>query len=235
MNQAVLNLCLRCHRRLRTCVCSHLVPFKTDSRFVILMHPKEFKKEKVGTGRFSHLLIENSQILVGINFDEDKRLRSLLEDESYQTFLLYPGSDSISLQSEELRAMSEKKLQFIVIDGTWPCAKKMMSQSSILHKLPRVSFSRPYVSEFAVKHQPTPGCLSTVESLYYLISELKRQELERLGEQHEILMTVFRYTVNQQIELARDPSVQGYRKSVEGYKTERPISKKWSRRKLVFP
>ena len=72
-NTQILNLCLHCRRRLLTCVCQYLQPFNTDSRFVLLMHPMEFKKEKVGTGRFTHLILKNSEIIVDVGFDENKR------------------------------------------------------------------------------------------------------------------------------------------------------------------
>ena len=120
-----LNLCLNCRRRLRTCVCQYLRPFKTDSRFIILMHPMEFKKEKVGTGRFSHLILENSEILVDVGFDENPRFQEILNDPDYQTYVLYPGDETIDLSGESVD-LGTKKSQFIVIDGTWPCAKKMM-------------------------------------------------------------------------------------------------------------
>jgi DTW domain-containing protein YfiP len=229
-----MNLCLRCRRRLRTCVCELLKTFPTQSRFIILMHPKEYKKEKVGTGRFSHLLLENSRLVVGVDFDENITLRDLLADSSYVTYLLYPGSNSVKIDSESFSINPSRKAQFIILDGTWPCAKKMMTRSRVLHHLPRISFSQSYQSEFLIKHQPKPGCLSTVESLYYLIAGLKRQGLEDIGEEHEILMKVFHHTINQQIEIAQDSSTPGYRRVLSGHKKVRLISKKWDKRQLLF-
>jgi DTW domain-containing protein YfiP len=198
------------------------------------MHPMEFKKEKVGTGRFSHLILKNSEVLVDINFDENKRLKEILNDERYETFILYPGFETIDLGTNDLKVKAKKIPQFIVIDGTWPCAKKMMKLSTCLHHIPRVSFSSDRVSEFKVKHQPLPGCLSTVESIHQVLLDLNRMGLESTGENHENLMDVFRYTVNQQIELAQDPNRQGYRKKPFSIPEERRISKKWENRLLFF-
>lgn len=229
-NEQSLNLCLRCHRRLRTCVCALLKPFETESRFIILMHPKEFKKEKVGTGRFSHLLLKNSKLLVGVNFDASIELKSYLADPHYETYLLYPGEHSLALETTTLKARS----QFIVIDGTWPCAKKMMTQSTILHSIPRVSFNATTESEFQIKHQPKPGCLSTVESIFFLIQQLERQGRENLQERSQVLMDVFRFTVKQQMAMAMDENLKGYRRQTTGPKRERQISKKWSSRQLLY-
>lgn len=234
-NDLKLNLCLICRRRLLTCVCSELRPFDTNSRFVILMHPMEFKKEKVGTGRFTHLILKNSEIIVDIGFDENKRFLEILSDTNYQTVILYPGDETIDLsQPQSAQKLSSKPLQFIVIDGTWPCAKKMMKLTKSLHTLPRVSFDSQRISEFTVKHQPMPGCLSTVESIHQVIVDLNRLGREITNAQEENLMEVFRKTVKQQMELASDPERQGYRKKPYRPSIERKISKKWQSRLLFF-
>ena len=210
-------------------------PFETESRFIILMHPMEFKKEKVGTGRFSHLILKNSEVLVDVSFDNNSRLKELLNDSEYESFVLYPGDVTIDLGTDELpKKMTKKKAQFFVIDGTWPCAKKMMKLTTLLHHVPRVSFASDRVSEFKVKHQPMPGCLSTVESLHQVLLDLNRMGLENTHPAHENLMDVFRHTVNQQIELAQDPNRQGYRKKPFSLPENRKISKKWESRLLFF-
>lgn len=198
------------------------------------MHPMEFKKEKVGTGRFSHLILQNSEVLVDINFDENKRLKEILSDEEYETFVLYPGNITIDLGTDELKSKTSKKAQFIVIDGTWPCVKKMMKLSTCLHNIPRVSFKADRISEFKVKHQPMPGCLSTVESIHQVLMDLNRMGMEDTKAQHDNLMDVFRYTVNQQMELAKDPNRQGYRKKPFSLPENRKISRKWESRLLFF-
>lgn len=229
-----MNLCLKCRRRLLTCVCPHLVPFETNSRFVILMHPMEYKKEKVGTGRFSHLILKNSEIVVDVGFDENVQFQKLLNDPDYESYVLYPGNHAINLSDATPDKFSAKKKQFIVIDGTWPCAKKMMKLTTCLHDLPRVSFTTTRTSEFRVKHQPMPGCLSTVESIHQVILELNRLTLENTGPSHDNLMDVFRKTVEKQVDLAQDPARQGYRRKPLSLPEDRKISKKWSQRLLFF-
>jgi DTW domain-containing protein len=232
----VMNLCLVCRRRLRTCLCEFIQPFATESRFLILMHPMEFKKEKVGTGRFSHLILKNSRILVDVGFDENKDFLKLLSDPEYETYVLYPGEKVINLSQEnpEASELSRKRLQFVVIDGTWPCAKKMMKLTTTLHHYPRVSFTTQRRSEFKVKHQPLPECLSTVESLHQVILELNRLKRETSENKEENLMDVFRKSVDQQITLAQDPARQGYRRKPFSLPEDRKISKKWGERLLFF-
>lgn len=229
-----LNLCLQCRRRLRTCVCELIRPFETNSRIVILMHPMEYKKEKVGTGRFTHMILKNSKVIVDINFDENAEFLKLLNDTEYESYLLYPGEAAIDLGTEDLSKTLRKKAQFFVIDGTWPCAKKMMKLTSSLHHLPRVSFLQKGESQFLIKHQPLPSCLSTVESVDRLLSDLERMAIEDQIQGRENLLEVFYYTVKKQIQLSQDDSLNSYRKKSFTEPQRREISKKWKTRSLIF-
>ena len=228
-----MNLCLTCRRRVRTCVCESLKPFETQTRYIILMHPMEAKKEKVGTGRFTHLILKNSKILVGINFDENQEFQAILNDPSYETYLLYPGDDALQIENGFSDGKPKKPLQIIVIDGTWPCAKKMMKLTTSLHDTPRISFTPGKTSEFKIKHQPMEGCLSTVESVYQVIRGLRAAGVEDTKMKEENLMEVFRKTVDQQIECAKEPGA-GYRRKPFSLPEERKTSKKWSKRLLFF-
>ncbi len=230
-----MNLCLQCRRRLRTCICEFLKPFDTESRFIILMHPMEYKKEKVGTGRFSHMILKNSLIFVDVNFDQHVEFQKILNDPEYSSFVLYPGHTTINLSHEKDAAkLGAKKKQFVVIDGTWPCAKKMMKLTTSLHEIPRVSFTSDKVSEFKVKHQPVPGCLSTVESIHQLIIDLNSIGVEKTSGAENNLMDVFRQTVSKQIECAEDLTGRGYRRKPFSLPDDRKISKKWQSRLLFF-
>ena len=50
----------------------------TRTKFVLLMHPKEFKKEKAATGRLTHLCLANSEIHCGIEFDRHEAVQALI-------------------------------------------------------------------------------------------------------------------------------------------------------------
>jgi DTW domain-containing protein YfiP len=194
----------------------------------------EYKKEKVGTGRFSHLILKNSKVIVDVSFDENPEFKQALLDPDYESFVLYPGENARNLSTMARGELSGKPKQIFVIDGTWPCAKKMMKLTTLLHGIPRISFTTDRVSEFSVKHQPLPGCLSTSESLHQVIMELNRLGLEATGGKEENLMEVFRKTVRQQMELAQDPTKNRYRPKAYRAPEERKISRKWEERSVFF-
>jgi DTW domain-containing protein YfiP len=110
----------------------------------------------------------------------------------------------------------------------------MVKLTTSLHRLPRVSFPSGRVSEFEVKHQPLPGCLSTVESVHQVLKDLIRMGIENTFGAEENLMHVFRYTVKQQLNLAQDPLRTGYRRKPYSPSSKRRSSKKWENRSVFF-
>ena len=99
-------ICQNCIRPLEACFCSHITPFETNFQFILLMHPKEFKKEPIGTGRYTNHALSNCRIIVDSKFDNNQELEEVLSDNSKQVFLLYPGENSINISDP----MQEKKI-----------------------------------------------------------------------------------------------------------------------------
>lgn len=165
------------------------------------MHPKEAKKQRTGTGRLASLCLPESEILTGIDFTKNERLISLLKDPSYYPVLLYPGSDAKTATDPSLKEnLKDKKLLVIIIDSTWFCSKKMLKYSTNVTSLPKFSFYGRYKSIFTFKHEPSEYCISTIESCYYLIKELKENSLAPSKADPEPLLKVFKKMIQFQLE-----------------------------------
>jgi DTW domain-containing protein YfiP len=172
------------------------------------MHPKEAYKQKTGTGRLASLSLFESEIIIGVDFTHNKRFNALINAEGdYDNFypvVLYPSSSAFYTDTPAFRsAIEKKKLIVILIDATWPLAKKIMRINPILMTLPTISFRNPYLSQFQFKTQPSPSCLSTIESTYYLIEEFKTSGIINSGVDQSGLLTIFNQMVRfQQMFLA---------------------------------
>ncbi|EPZ51991.1 DTW domain protein [Bacteriovorax sp. BAL6_X] len=206
--------CMGCSRPKTLCVCSLIKTSQIRSKIVILIHPMEAKKEKLGTGRITHTGLANSELIMGIDFTSDKKVNDLLNDESYYPMVLYPGEDALNISapsSEEVELLKNKIPLIFVIDGTWPCAKKMMKLSTNINQLPRISFSSDKESAFLIKHQPHKQALSTVESVHVLVKELGKYGVEDLDGNEDSMIDAFKAMVQKQIDIASDPNVPTYR------------------------
>ncbi|MCX5785925.1 MAG: DTW domain-containing protein [Elusimicrobia bacterium] len=193
--------CYACYRAKKNCLCDGIKPFSTRMHFVILMHAKEAKRQKTGTARLAKLCLTNSELLIGTDFTSNDRVNSLLRDPSYSPFVLYPGPKAVNFKTpgNDLPGPEGKTLLIFVIDGTWACAKSLLNRSQNIRALPRLSFSRSYISRFAIKKQPREHCVSTIEAIYYLGKEAEEAGYENLNAQSETLMVVFKKLVDTQI------------------------------------
>lgn len=168
--------CAGCRQPEFGCYCQYIQKFDPKIKFVILIHPIEMKR-RIATGRMSHQCLENSELIVGQNYTQNLQVNRILNDSSFQPVVLYPGAKSLNLthvSAEEKSGLFRKdKIPVVfVIDGTWATARRMMRQSENLLHVPRVCFTPPGPSQFKVRKQPKPHCLSTIEAVHHCIELL---------------------------------------------------------------
>lgn len=207
--------CYKCFRSLKACCCKDIKTIDTGIKFVFLMHPKEAFKQKTGTGRLAALSLKDSEIIIGIDFTKNERLNELISAQNnqpgygdgrgYMPVVLYPAQDAYFTDSPNFRTtLGTRKLLVIVVDATWFFAHKMILLSKNLHALPKLSFRNAYRSQFRIKRQPQPACLSTIESAYYLLEELKTASIAKHSADTTGLMDVFRKMVDYQLECQQE-------------------------------
>jgi len=159
-------------------MCSYIQSLDTKTKFVVLMHPKEFKKVKNNTGHFTHQSLPNSELFIGVDFSEHKGINKIIKE--YQSFILFPSKEALNLTSQDPKELfiKEKKQAIFVIDSTWACTKKMFDESVNLQLLPHISFETKRTSEYSIKEQPQENYLSTIESVHEILSLLDAWDVE---------------------------------------------------------
>lgn len=211
-------MCYRCFWPQAHCWCGSLRSMATRTRLVFLMHPKEFKEEKAGTGRLTHLCLPNSEIRMGVEFDRDEAVQALIADPKNYCVLLYPGKEALNLSTVSGSQLStlntqlhERQLVVFLLDATWSGARKMLRLSPSLQRLPRIMFTPAAPSRYVIKQQPQEGCLSTLEAVHELLLVLERQGLDRYAEPAQLL-GIFQRMQEFQLACAADPDRPGYRR-----------------------
>ena len=172
--------CYACFRPKSSCMCSHINPFDTNTKFVILMHPKEFKKVKNNTGYFTKESLKNAELFVGIDFSDHKRINEIVA--THDSYILFPSEDAVNLSYEnpQEEQKSSKKLAIFLIDSTWACTRKIFNESRNLNKLKHMSFTSSRESQYAIKEQPKSNYLSTIESTHVVLELLNKWNIESI-------------------------------------------------------
>ncbi len=230
-------MCYRCFWPKPLCWCRSIQPMETQTRFVFLMHPKEFKEEKAGTGRLTHLCLPNSELHMGIAFDNDDSVQALITSPSHFPVLLYPGPQALNLSEGQLAPIDvgSRRLVVFLLDATWTGARKMLRLSPSLQRLPRIMFTPAAPSRYVIKQQPHPACLSTLEATHELLLALERSGLDRYTRPAQLL-DLFERMQTYQLKCASDPNRVGYRHRAYSDPSRRaaPLGKSGARRRKMF-
>lgn len=186
------NVCPRCRRPLESCLCPVEPPMVLRTKIVLLMHPKEWRRERCGTGRLTCLNIADAELLPGIAFDEHRRVRELIDDPGNFPVLLYPGRGSFDLSNPGMAErfageVSGRRVIAFLVDATWACSKAVLRESPGLMRLPRLMFTPRTPSRWLIKRQPGPLCLSTLETVHELLCTLESAGLENYPDKRRLL------------------------------------------------
>jgi len=158
--------CLRCRRPQKACYCRHLRPVESPVRTCFLQHPRE-ARTAIGTARMAHLSLPNSELHEGLSFVDHPRVRELAAAEG--TALLFPGEGAVDPAT--LRDRPPRTV--IVVDGTWPQARKVIRLNPFLTSLPRLAFTPTRPSNYRIRAEPSEACVSTIEAVVHLLGALE--------------------------------------------------------------
>ena len=159
--------CEKCGRAQKVCLCSWLTEIDNRHAVLVLRHKSEVK-HALNTVEILKNCLTNITVLDGEVFDEEKCLLP-----GFIPILLFPGEDAQKL--EELPGQNEKvRYLFIVIDGTWKKARKIIYLNSFLQKLPKVELTLDK-SRYILRKKAPEG-FSTLEAVAGLLGQLEGDE-----------------------------------------------------------
>jgi len=210
--------CRKCYRPPTLCVCQSLPdkPIKTSTSVLILQHPNERRRKSLSTTPLVDLVLEKCTVKVGYNFTPDQV--DLVQEffaKGRKPLLLFPGEDSITLDKGDgqedcinrvdditLCQLQQEEQLLILIDGTWPEAKRMCLQSpEIVDNCIKVQFQSESESIYdSLRTEPNKHCLSTLECCARALAYLEPSEdlAERVN---EYLIGSMQCMVDKRIEL----------------------------------
>ena len=201
--------CYECYRPKSSCMCEHFEHIKTDTKFVILMHPKEFKKVKNNTGHFTHKSLDNAELFVGIDFSDHNRINEIIA--THESYILFPSQNALNL-SQTKPEQNQKNLAIFLIDSTWGCSRKIFKVSENLQKLKHMSFTTTKTSQYEIKIQPKSNYLSTIESTLVVLELLNDWGVEDISEPKLLnFLKPFQEMVAYQKKLIANPTSQALR------------------------
>jgi DTW domain-containing protein len=167
-------VCAGCSRPSVVCICASIRRIATQTRVVILQHPRE-SDVAINTARLVELQLERAERHIAVKLSEVPALRARLTDTAAPPILLYPGPDALDLAD----APPSGPVTLVVLDGTWWQAKKLFQQNPELATLPRYSLSPSAPSRYRIRREPALHCISTIEAIGEALALLEPAGFDR--------------------------------------------------------
>jgi DTW domain-containing protein YfiP len=221
-------MCPDCGRPASVCLCGALVEVPTETRVVILQHPRE-SDVPINTARIAERALPNSELHVGVEFGESRRVRESLANPAAPAILLYPGTDARDL----VREPPEGPVTLTVIDGTWWQAQKLFKKNPFLATLPRYALDPTVPSRYRIRKEPALHCVSTIEAITLALGVLERRTGRGAagaavsgtgGAEIEALLQPFEAMVDHQLRFAAERRAERHKaQRANGGRRERPL------------
>lgn len=156
--------CNKCGLPKINCICDRAPEIKTNAKIWILSTEKEFYRAS-NTARLLKLVNPHStEIFLWERTKKPEKLIENINNERYETYLLFPVEDE-QVQCRKVEYKNTGKIPaFILIDGTWKEARKILRKSDYLNKLPRISLEPNFKSQYDLRRGAAEGNLCTIEA-----------------------------------------------------------------------
>lgn len=156
--------CSKCGLPIINCICNIVPKIETKAKIWILSTEREFSRPS-NTARLLKLINpESTEIILWERTNPPKKLIEYINSEDYEIYLLFPVEDDDVLERNFEYKSSRKNRAFIILDGTWKEARKILRRSDYLKGLPRISLNPIHKSEYTLRKGASEGELCTIEA-----------------------------------------------------------------------
>ncbi|MBV7276289.1 DTW domain-containing protein [Clostridiaceae bacterium UIB06] len=188
--------CSKCGLPIINCICDKSPKVETRGKIWILSNEREFSRPS-NTARILKLINSDStEIFIWERTKEPKKLIENIQDERYETYLLFPAEGELESRKVEYKR-TEKIPAFIIIDGTWKEARKIVRKSEYLKNLKVLSLNPYHKSVYSLRKGAEEGNLCTIESAIEILKLSGETENVRLiGEFFNLFLKSYKAGIN---------------------------------------
>jgi DTW domain-containing protein len=164
--------CSTCYLSSDVCICAWTPTIHTSAQFWLLMHPDECRKP-TNTARLIGASIPHTRFFLWYRTVPPAELIALLTDCQFTPYLLVPHGDATLFEGLRERPWLPGRVPaFVLLDGTWSQARKMLHRSPYLQGIPRLAIQPRAPSTYRLRCQRCAQHLSTVEVAIALLAQL---------------------------------------------------------------
>ena len=162
--------CAGCRLGPRYCMCALRPVVPTHAGVCLVMHDSEPLKPS-NTGWLVADVVADTFAFGWARTEVDPALLALLADPQWQPYVVFPGEfvdpARVVTQLQPAAATNTQRPLFILLDATWPEARKMFRKSPYLNHLPVLSLQPDQLSRYRLRRSTRDDhfCTSEVAAL----------------------------------------------------------------------
>ena len=162
--------CAGCRLGPRYCMCALRPVVPTHAGVCLVMHDSEPLKPS-NTGWLVAAVVADTFAFGWARTEVDPALLALLADPQWQPYVVFPGEfvdpARVVTQLQPAAATNTQRPLFILLDATWPEARKMFRKSPYLNHLPVLSLQPDQLSRYRLRRSTRDDhfCTSEVAAL----------------------------------------------------------------------
>lgn len=178
------------------CICSQSPVLDATTHIALLTHPNEIKRA-TNTGKLLASSLHNCQVHIWDRVHPPETL--LIQIKQQPTYLLFPSDDVLEIDSIKMDTPTQQPL-FIILDGTWQEAKKMLNKSPWLAALPKIKLHHSTDSNYSLRRNQEAGNLCTCEVGIALLQQLDSEyDFSSLQQYFELFLQVYEEDRNHKV------------------------------------
>ncbi len=156
--------CEECGLPIINCICEALENTDTEIQFWILSSLREFYRPSNTARLIKRINPKSTEVFLWERTAVPEELVRRIESNDYALFLLFPAETEEQVNRSVDYIKSNKKTAFIILDGTWTEARRIMRKASYLSEIPIVSLTSDRRSSFDLRKGAAEGQLCTIEA-----------------------------------------------------------------------
>lgn len=163
--------CAGCRLILSHCICTLRTIIPTQAGVCLLMAEHETLKPS-NTGWLIADVVPNTWAFPWARTTVEPALLSLLADTQWQPYVVFPGefvapervvSNVFGVEENTANTVNTKRPLFILLDATWPEARKIFKKSPYLDRFPVLSIAPEQLSRYRLRRSRREDHLCTSE------------------------------------------------------------------------
>lgn len=158
------------------CLCESRQTGTLDIDILLLYHRDEIHKPTNSGRLIADLFPDQTHAYLWSRTEPSEELLTFIHQPERQCCILFPSSERQVDMPSMIQSAENKRITFILLDGTWKQASKMFHLSKWLHHLPAMTINSEQTRSFLVRHAKHDQQFATAEVASLLLHSIGEQD-----------------------------------------------------------